>query len=132
MTIKKNPPKCPSESELQIAQTILHDQFISIYQTLYYQNLTGPGDSGEFRLVRLQDSPLTFHISHYKYPGFYFRTKTPTNVLSSCNLILAAIKSGKLEKPPHSCCPLASSQPCVCSASFNCPIHGSMCYGSHD
>lgn len=35
---------------------------------------------------------------------------------------------------PHygRCCDLAIVHPCVCSVSWNCPVHGRHCHGSHD
>lgn len=32
----------------------------------------------------------------------------------------------------YACCSLASPRPCVCVASFSCPIHGDSCVGGHD
>ena len=68
------------------------------------------------------------------YKEFTFVTRNKDNVIQKCELIQKAISQNKFgnNKLRHACCGLAEPRFCVCVASFNCILHGTMCIGSHD
>jgi len=129
------PKECPSEVMIRLALSILEDQQLSIYQTLFKEGLTAPGKGGQFRVERLPGqvggaSPwLT--ITNNSQP-YSFTTKTSDGVVAKCRRIVEAIKSGMKKFDSRVCCPLAVRRNCVCNLSFDCEIHGKTCIGTHD
>lgn len=62
--------------------------------------------------------------------GFAIRhDDTDETVLKKVKLMMDGLGKPVME---YACCSLAERRNCVCVASFECPIHGNSCVGSHD
>lgn len=129
---------CPSLDEVSRAVDVLTRQQVSVYQALYAEGLAEPGNRGVFRVRRAvydETRPTTLISVAPSAEGeeaYAFLTNTPDGVLAKANLILHAIREGREKIHKLACCPLAKPRGCVCFASFNCPLHGQQCHGSHD
>lgn len=136
---KENKPQaCPDKEDIWKAIEILDDQWLHFYQLLFFKHLTNPYGY-PFTVERHPSlsgrGGLTTGIDIYpkEHPDFKFTVfddKDDETVHKNIELIQNAI--GKEKVSEHACCPLATHRQCVCVASFECPIHGVTCIGSHD
>lgn len=125
---------------------ILNDLKLHYYQLLYTQNprMTCAG-AGASPFEVLNDSVHQACIKiKFKGKSEYDFFVTPgekqkltdgewdEQILEKCKLILCAHKEEKQKIHPKACCGLASVRLCVCEISFECPLHGVKCYGTHD
>lgn len=135
---KKMPHACPSQDEIWSAIEILDDQWLHFYQLLYFKGLTNPGgypftverhfSSGTNRLTAGID---IYPKDHPEFKFTVFEHLQDAEVELNLQLIQEAIQANK-PKLEYACCPLATPRQCVCMASFECPIHGNTCVGTHD
>lgn len=133
--IINHPQDCPAEDAVSQACRVLHDQQLSIYQVLYVDGLTSPGSQGgQFRLRRSVEYLACVEIipsgENHRHYGFFARS--PEGVKDKVLFIAEAIKLGKMKVHSRACCPLALIRGCVCDISFDCPVHGVQCHGTHD
>lgn len=137
---KKVPVPLPSEQCLEEAYEALSAFQLHYYQLLYFNNppLTQPGSGGAFHVDFNPKAFMTLKIICHANPEYNFIITPYTHeskdeeILNICHMILKAINEKKEKISPRACCPLAKWQHCVCFESFACPIHGSLCIGSHD
>lgn len=120
---------CPSEAELDHAWGILHAQESAIYRTLLDARLAGLGKPYS---VTRENTNTVLTIERQDHPEFTFVASSPDGLLEKIGLIEEAIKSGRQKDHHLDCCPLARNVFCVCSHSYDCPLHGRRCFGSHD
>lgn len=72
-------------------------------------------------------------LVHRNHPSYWFCAKSKEGLAEKLKLIQDNIAAGKTEcDHKDACCPLAEHRSCVCRASFDCPIHGVTCHGSHE
>ena len=132
------PISCPSPEAISKAIDILSNQLLHFYQLLYFKGLTNPyGNPFNVERATYQETNPTTNICIYpaghKEFAFYVHDKEDDEkVLKNVKLIQDALQSGKPKIDGMACCSLAERRQCVCVASFECPIHGNMCIGSHD
>ena len=128
---------CPSDDEISNAISVLSQQTLHFYQLLYFKGLSSPYGN-PFKVERhIVSSGLTTIIKilpngHEEYAFYVRNSDDDETVLKKVKLIQDALESGKEKIDGMACCPLAERRNCVCVASFECPIHGNMCVGSHD
>ncbi len=133
------PANSPSMEALSAACKVLNDHQLAVYQRLYAVGLTAPGfPSSPFQIRRSIDHLACIEVSLNQRniaDNYAFKVRTLEeidDVVRKCELIAEAADAEKKKIHSHACCPLAEFRPCVCDVSFKCPIHGSMCHGSHD
>lgn len=136
--------ECPSRNEISEALNVLRNQHLHIYQTLFFQKppLTQPGNGGIFGIERMETSgflTVLIKVYHQRYPSFWFTVLDNAGMLDKIKLIqeyIAKCQNAKIDPEnklsDRACCPLAEHTPCVCIESFQCPLHGNSCHGSHD
>ncbi len=138
MSKERKPQSCPNKEDIWRSIEILDDQWLHFYQLLYLKQLTNPYGA-PFTVERHASSGsshLTTGIDIYPkdHPEFKFTVFCDDDdkmVLKNLKLIQEAIRNDK-KTLEYACCPLATPRQCVCVASFECPIHGNTCVGSHD
>lgn len=127
----------PSVDEISAALKVLNNYWLHYYQLLYFEQpkLTAPGSGRPFNLridperlgcIRVSfvdDTSYDFHINS---------SEADQDLLAKCRLVLDAHKAKKTKVDRLACCPLATFRNCVCNVSFNCPVHGQKCVGTHD
>lgn len=138
MKNSRHPVSCPSDDEISDAISVLSQQTLHFYQLLHFKGLSSPyGNPFKVeRVIRSGNEPTTIiQISpsgHEEYAFNVYNGDDDKMVLEKVKLIQDALQSGKERIDKMACCPLAKPRNCVCVASFECPIHGNMCIGSHD
>lgn len=135
ITIKQQIPKY---NDICNALDVLRDQKLAIYQELYEYGFTQPGtNGGEFRLERSVNSGFTTVFiniipNNLNYVSYTFSTKDTEGLLEKILLIKESINDNRSKVHSLACCPLAKIRSCGCAVSFDCPLHGAQCHGSHD
>jgi hypothetical protein len=119
----------------------LNDALLGFYQIFYREKLTQPGSHGGPWKLSLSFPTGGLTIGYWveasrKFPNgdfIFTRAKTPQKLLFNAKALDHAYLIANMKKfDPRVCCALAQRQNCVCSLSWECPIHGSQCIGSHD
>lgn len=130
---------CPTNAEVSAAVQTLNDFSLRVYQILYFNKppLAQPGNNGLYKVdVKINAGHITtrLQITRTAFPDYSFSIRADQLyiILTNIELIEEAIANGKAKIHYLACCPLAEFSPCVCVASFRCPVHGSQCHGSHD
>ena len=128
---------CPTDEAVMQAISVLSNQAVSIYQELYAEGLTEPGGGGKFRVSRHINAGfltvlLDVSLNAANSDCYTFTTKTPDGVLDKAHLVMEAYAAKRERCHALACCPLAVRRSCVCTASFDCPLHGHICHGSHN
>ena len=133
----RKPVALPSQDAISKAVEILSDQELHYYQLLFFNGLSNTNGT-PFSVERktygkgLNHITTAIHIFPIVHPEYGFCVNgdmTDEQVLKNAQDLLDNIHKLPLA---HSCCPLAVVRQCVCYASFDCPIHGKRCVGSHD
>ncbi len=127
----------PAMESIDSALNVLSNQMLHFYQLLYKNGLTSPGQHGSpFKLERYFNAGfmtpfIKISPSDDKQGSLAFLVKDEADEEVLKKVALAKEGMGKA-KPSLACCSLAVVNPCACVASYKCPLHGSMCIGSHD
>lgn len=133
-----NPIICPLLDEINKAKKVLQDFQLSIYQKLYSEGLTLPGNNGLFSVSNYINPHLNCStafceiIRNYPNTPYKFLVKTPEEAYDKCKLIIKAEQDNLKKLDSKMCCPLAEQINCVCLLAYKCPIHGGNHIGSHD
>ena len=135
----QTPAACPSREEVSKAVGVLWDQQLHYYQLLYFKGLTDPYGIpykvSRDSICESNNPTDCLNISRQNHPEYTFFVPNGTKdeyIMKNIELIENAIKKGLKKEHNLACCPLAKQVQCVCVASFDCPIHGRFCIGSHD
>lgn len=134
--MKKPDKKTLLASDFKIAEakSILYDLFLYHHQLLMSEDLAAINGKGYFEIRWESRAGGTLSLfccckvnEAYNFPIY---TKTDQEIIDLCNLI----KENNYKSNVHSeaCCGLAEINPCVCTISFICPIHGTKHIGTHD
>lgn len=142
--------KCPTKEEIANAIEIINDQSLHYYQLLYFNDFK-KDKSGYFPLNPLTSAEgIPLKITRYSYgiqctaflkisyvdyensKGLYFFVNDESDdvVLEKARMLIEGAKLEKVDR--RACCVFAKKVFCVCEASFECPLHGRKCVGSHD
>lgn len=134
------PMESPTEEEIVNAVRTLHNQWLHVYQLLLFHDPPLSNPSGwPLRVERIY-SPFgittSLRVSYGEYAeklGLQFVVwvgMEDEEILTKARMLI----DGKaMQMRDHrACCVYAQKVFCVCEASFECPLHGHMCIGSHD
>lgn len=132
-----DPAPRPPMEKIMAATSVLQDQVLAVYQRLYKVGLTSPGKGGWPFEARISVEHLAcIEIVNKIEPKFNFLLGPHDDIESvvpKCEAIFASINGGETGLAgSKACCSLAKTRFCVCDASFECPVHGITCHGSHD
>lgn len=106
---------------------------LDFYQKFYEAGKSTPkGYPWKIDLVSLYNVHITISASYRHDPRMTIYGRDPIKLFDQAMLLEQAHKDGKKYLSTRACCILAERRSCVCIESFNCPIHGVSCYGSHD
>ena len=114
-----SPTEAPAAGAVFAALTLLHQQWLAVYQRLYAAGLTTPGARGApFRVERSLDVPTCIEVTpaYAGYDEYQFHVRTPEDIdgtVAKCELIIAAMEEDRPRIHPRACCPLADSRGCV-------------------
>jgi len=123
---------CPNLEDIEKASEILYQQFLHLYQLLYFNKMTSP-----------EGNPLKIE----KYEYYWLKVYNPLNekelwfitnvaqdsnkkLLEKSKMILEGVDRKKIDR--RACCCYAEIVPCVCEIFFQCPLHGETHIGTHD
>lgn len=126
----------PSKNDIAKAVEVLEEQHLHVYQLLYINGLTNPsGQPVSVKREMFGANRLTnvIRVSVSSNPELYFFVRYATTDNDILNLTKLMLENKNKEKSfPEACCCFAIKNPCVCSLSFNCILHGSTHIGTHD
>ena len=133
------PAAAPAAQVVMDAVHVLVRQELAVYQRLYREGLTQPGDPAMPFTVRINVKHLgCIQVAPFGNEAYAFNVSLagPASdldaVVPKARALYEAINSDKAKVHSLACCPLAEFSPCVCYVSFRCFVHGSACHGSHD
>lgn len=130
----------PTQKEFDAACDVINKYCLRLYQLLWAAKLTEPGRANtKYKWdTGIGETPCC-GIGHWleaKGPDgvgvVSVRGKTPEEVYTKIVMIEAGKKEGRKRVSHRACCILATRRDCVCLESFNCPVHGTQCHGTHD
>lgn len=129
--------ECPTSEEISNATSVLGDFVLSLWQELYSQGLSLPGNGGHFsvELATYNGKPCDFLWIKPTNPIFAHYAFVACNLeqlKEKIKLVMDGIKNDAVKKNSSYCCPLAEHRFCVCTISWDCPLHGTQCVGTHD
>lgn len=134
--MKKNQPiKCPTREEVSGAVEILGNQWLHVYQLLYFKKLTIPeGRPLTIKRVITSNSVTTqLKICHWKNEKLHFGcfgTEPDEEILDKAQML---VDGYGMELPFQlACCPYAKRISCVCHVAMTCKLHGETHIGTHD
>lgn len=131
------PVEYPNIADIHKAVEILQQQHLHIYQVLYFNKLTDP-NGFPLTVERITNNGqvsqgVKVYLKNNQSKGLYFdiyRNISDDELLEKSRMLIAGIDKVKVD--PRACCVYATIRPCVCLISFQCPLHHSMCIGTHD
>mgnify|MGYP001601445052 CR=1 FL=1 len=129
----------PTDQAIMDACRVLTNQQLAVYQRLYAVGLTSPGSpAAPFEVQRSLTHLACLEVSlHQQYGASGYLFVIPPgadleSIVAKCERIITAVETNQQPVSPHACCPLATFRHCVCAISFQCELHGTKCYGTHD
>lgn len=133
----KTPVPCPKKEELVKALDVLSDQFLHVYQLLYFNKLTTPERRPLYVERVLASSILTMQlrVGLYQDPnsGLSFVCRGDEGDKEILHKAKMLINGKGKDKPFYqACCCYAKRISCVCHVAMKCELHGETHIGTHD
>lgn|SRR5574343_61768 len=132
---KRKPVELPSSEDVWKAVELLRNQVLHYYQILLYEGLSEP--NGYPITVERKESVLGPTTRVVMYPKHkpelsytFNETDSDEDVINKARFLLDGLTKKKIH--PKACCGYAKFRNCVCEVSFECPLHGTRCVGTHD
>jgi hypothetical protein len=136
--MSKYPVAAPSKEAISAAVEAFQQWELHYYQLLWFHNpvFTKPGQwAAPFKVRQSKEHIRCIQVEFPANQDYNFLV-TPdmldAEFMAKCELIWSSHNEQRVKKQNLYCCPLATGRNCVCVCSFECPIHGVRCIGSHD
>ena len=127
---------CSSRQKILEAVNTLSNQQLHIYQVLYFKGLTSPGGRPLEVKRHVPNPVIVSPLIEISYPPqtslkfFCWGSESDEEILTKARMCIEGY--GKPKVDFRACCCYAKFRGCVCTVSFDCPLHGKTCFGTHD